>query len=167
MTETDLDLLREAEAKEVALNDQRKFLCFRIASELHGFELLNVLEIVKEFTITRVPNVEEWLCGVTNLRGRVTPVIDLRKRLGAPESHYRSQWILVLEAEVADRVVAVGALVSSLPEVVALNPDDIQPRSELQGKVEHVVGIGHTDNDVVQIIDPTKLVAECLTEVDA
>ena len=162
MSESEFFLAQSVVEEEHVVSDHRKFLCFRIGKELHGFELLNVLEIVKEFTLTRVPNSEEWLCGVTNLRGRVTPVIDLRQRLGSFEGRASNSWILVLEAEVEDRITAVGALVNSLPEVVTLRLEDIQPRSELNGKAEHVIGIGHTEQDVVQIIDPTKLVADCI-----
>ncbi|MEM6710222.1 MAG: chemotaxis protein CheW [Pseudomonadota bacterium] len=142
----------------------RKFLCFRIEDELHGFELTDVLEIVKDSSITRVPNAQPWVCGVTNLRGRVTPVIDLRQRLGAGDAESELSWILVLEVVLEDKAMALGALVSSLPEVVSLNENDIQPHHGASGRSSYVTGIGHTETDVVQVVNPTRLVEECIAE---
>ncbi|MCA9433771.1 MAG: purine-binding chemotaxis protein CheW, partial [Candidatus Omnitrophica bacterium] len=57
-----------------------KFLTFSLGEEGYGIEILKVQEIIGLMKITRIPRIPHYICGVINLRGKVIPVIDLRKR---------------------------------------------------------------------------------------
>ena len=135
-----------------------KFLCFQIDDELHGFELKDVQEILRDVVITRVPNTVPWLLGVANLRGRVTPIFDLRERLSAEASSGHKRWVVVLEVEVQGSPMAVGAVVDSLPEVISLQSNQIQTRNEKGGKASFIVALGKTGDKVVLILDPSRLI---------
>ena len=137
-----------------------KYLCFQIDSELYGFELEDVQEILRDVTITRVPNTESWLLGVANLRGRVTPIFDLRKRLNACEKQGAKRWVVVLEVEVEEQRTSIGAVVDSLPEVVALTEKDIQSRADNTGHSNFVVALGRTETQVVLLLNPTLLIKD-------
>ena len=149
-------------ANEVAPTDSHlsadKYLCFQIDSELYGFELPDVKEILRDVSITRVPNTESWLLGVANLRGRVTPIFDLRMRLCAGPNSGAKRWVVVLEVEINNNNLSIGAVVDSLPEVISLRADQIQKRSDISGASEFVVGLGKTEKQVVLLIDPNKLI---------
>ncbi|GBF49842.1 chemotaxis signal transduction protein [Leptospira ryugenii] len=69
----------KAEA-ENEIGDLEQFLTFTIDKEYFGLPLLHVHEILKPVMITRIPNVEEYILGVINLRGEIIPIVDLKKR---------------------------------------------------------------------------------------
>jgi len=58
-----------------------QFLSFSVSNELFGIDLVNVHEILRPAFITRIPNVEEFVLGVINLRGEIIPIVDLKKNL--------------------------------------------------------------------------------------
>lgn len=62
----------------------RKLVLFELSDQLFAIPVSNVAEIQREQPITRIPHVPDWVSGVTNLRGSITSVVDLRMRLGLP-----------------------------------------------------------------------------------
>ena len=64
----------------------QQYLTFFTAGEEYAFDLLKVKEIIEYTTVTTVPNTPPWICGVTNLRGSVVPVVDLAVKFGLPAS---------------------------------------------------------------------------------
>jgi purine-binding chemotaxis protein CheW len=97
---------------------------FRIGNETYGVRIGSVREIVRVPEITIVPNAPESIEGVINLRGKIIPVMDLRKRFGnvsvQPDKKNR---ILVVELE--SRLL--GLIVSSASEVLKIPPSEIEP----------------------------------------
>ena len=59
-----------------------KFLTFFLAGEEYGIEILSVHEIIGLMPITSVPGTPDYICGVINLRGKVIPIVDIRKKFG-------------------------------------------------------------------------------------
>lgn len=74
------DRTEELEIEESLSEETTQFLSFIVEDEMFGIELLTVHEILKPVPITRVPNVEDYILGVINLRGEIIPIIDLKKR---------------------------------------------------------------------------------------
>jgi len=99
-----------AEAKATA-----QLVGFMIGEELFGVDILTVQEIIRDITITPIPEAPDFLEGVINLRGSIIPVIDLRKRLElmSTEDPDPEIWIIILTVEgrmtgfVVDRVTKV------------------------------------------------------------
>ena len=99
-----------AEAKATA-----QLVGFMIGEELFGVDILTVQEIIRDITITPIPDAPDFLEGVINLRGSIIPVIDLRKRLKlmSTEDLDPEIWIIILTVEgrmtgfVVDRVTKV------------------------------------------------------------
>jgi purine-binding chemotaxis protein CheW len=91
----------EQELGEALAEDTSQFLSFVVDKEYFGLELLAVHEILKPVPITRVPNVENYILGVINLRGEIIPILDLKKRfdLGYTELNPTSRFIVIMVNE--------------------------------------------------------------------
>ena len=75
-----------------------QLVTFSIGEEEFGVNILKVQEIIRTMEITRVPRAPEFVEGVINLRGKVIPIIDLRRRFGlAPKAHDKNTRIIVIE----------------------------------------------------------------------
>src|ERR1700733_14119343 len=95
---------------------------FRIGRETFGLPISTVREIVRVPEITSMPNAPDYIEGVINLRGRIIPVVGLRKRFGnkSPERNKKKRIVVV---EVGRR--SIGLIVNSASEVLRIPPSDI------------------------------------------
>src|SRR5215208_1936917 len=92
-----------------------KYLTFALGREEYGLPVLKVREIIKGMDITHVPQVAAHVLGVINLRGRVIPVIDLRRKFGfAAEEHTERTCIIVAEVDLAQAKVMMGVVVDAV-----------------------------------------------------
>ena len=67
--------------------DTIQMVSFMLEGELFGVDILMVQEIIKQMPITAIPDAPDFIAGVINLRGRIIPIIDLRKRLNLKANH--------------------------------------------------------------------------------
>ena len=75
-----------------------QLVTFSIGEEEFGVNILKVQEIIRTMEITKVPRAPDFVEGVINLRGKVIPIIDLRRRFGlAPRGHDKNTRIIVIE----------------------------------------------------------------------
>src|SRR5262245_63596730 len=96
-----------------------KYLTFTLGREEYGLPVLTVREIIKVMDITQVPQVPEHVLGVINLRGKVIPVIDLRRKFGfAATDHSERTCIVVVDVDLATTRVMMGVVVDSVSEVL-------------------------------------------------
>jgi purine-binding chemotaxis protein CheW len=129
---------------------------FRIGNETYGVRISAVREIVRVPEITSVPNAPEAIEGVINLRGKIIPVMDLRKRFGqADVQHDKKSRILVVELE--NRLL--GLIVNSASEVLKIPPSEIEtPASILtEGESGYVTGVGKLRGRLIILLDIAKL----------
>lgn len=129
---------------------------FRIGSETFGVRISNVREIVRVPEITSVPNAPDYLEGVINLRGKIIPVMDLRKRFGQAEVQPdKKNRILVVDLDGK----LVGLIVNAASEVLKIPPSEIEaPGSMLQeGEAGFVTGVGKLNGRLIILIDLHKL----------
>jgi len=129
---------------------------FRIGRETFGLPIAMVREIVRVPEITSVPNAPDYIEGVINLRGRIIPVVDLRKRFGEKviESSKRNRIVVV---ELENR--AIGLIVNSASEVIRIPPSDIEaPHSVFQeGELNYITGVGKFRGRLVMMLDLSKI----------
>ena len=129
---------------------------FRIGEETYGVQIGSVREIVRVPEITMVPNAPEMIEGVINLRGKIIPVMDLRKRFGsaATQSDKKNR-ILVVELE--NRLL--GLIVSSASEVLKIPPSEIEPPGAVfaEGESSYVTGVGKLKGRLVILLDIARL----------
>lgn len=135
-----------------------QLVSFHVGGEEFGLDILRVQEIIRIQPLTRVPNSPDFVDGVINLRGKVIPVIALRKRFGLPEQAHDKQTRIVV-TEVSGNVL--GFIVDSVSEVLRIPADTVEPPPRL-GKVEreYVSGVGKLDDRLLILLDVDRLMSE-------
>lgn len=141
----------------ISKNEVIQLVNFSIDNEEYGVEVLKVREIIRMTDVTRVPNAPNFVDGVFNLRGKVIPIISLRKRLSLPVIGNDSRTrIIVLDIDNK----LTGVIVDSVAEVIRITSDDIQPASEaLSSSLEDdlFVGLVNRDNRIYILINSDKI----------
>ena len=129
---------------------------FRIGTETFGVRIGAVREIVRVPEITAVPNAPDTIEGVINLRGKIIPVMDLRKRFGHVEVHAdKKNRILVVELENK----LLGLIVHSASEVLKIPPSEIEAPGTVfaDGESSYVTGVGKLNGRLIILLDIAKL----------
>lgn len=132
---------------------------FRIGNETYGVRIGSVREIVRVPEITSVPNAPDAIEGVINLRGKIIPVMDLRKRFGIeavqPDKKNR---ILVVELENK----LLGLIVSSASEVLKIPPSEIAAPGTVfaEGESSYVTGVGKLKGRLIILLDIARLLRQ-------
>jgi purine-binding chemotaxis protein CheW len=142
---------------QIAIMDKElQVVGFRIGRETFGLPIAMVREIVRVPEITNVPNAREYIEGVINLRGRIIPVVDLRKRFG-DKSVEPSKKNRIIVVEVENR--AVGLLVHSASEVLRIPPSEIEAPQDVfqEGEMNYITGVGKLKGRLVILLDLTRV----------
>ena len=132
---------------------------FRIGGETYGVQIAAVREIVRVPQITAVPNAPEPIEGVINLRGKIVPVMDLRKCFGSSEVQPdKKNRILVVELENK----LLGLIVSSASEVLKIPPSEIEPAGTVFAEDEsnYVTGVGKLKGRLIILLDIARLLRQ-------
>jgi purine-binding chemotaxis protein CheW len=105
-----------------------KYLTFKLADEEYGLEILKVQEIIQMQAVTRVPRTPEYVRGVINLRGKVIPVIELRKKFGLNtfEDTEKTCIIVVQIASSTSNTVVMGIIIDEVKEVLNIKAENIE-----------------------------------------
>lgn len=167
MTENEMNLDDELLIEDEEVNMQKdRFMTFKCGQEYYGIAINYVEEITTIQAITEVPQMEEYVKGLINLRGKIVPVIDVRMRFGKEPIPYNDRTCIMV-LNVKDSLI--GLIIDTIAEVVTIMKDDIVPPpnvGEASGVDRYVYGIGKVDEQVKLLIDPEKLIYDrLLTEV--
>jgi len=104
-----------------------KYLTFKLLNEEYGLEILKVREIIGMMAITSLPRTPSFVRGVINLRGKVVPVIGLRKKFEMAEAADTAETcIIVVDVLTAMGIIQIGIIVDSVSEVLDIRGDDIE-----------------------------------------
>ncbi|MEM1177699.1 MAG: chemotaxis protein CheW [Acidobacteriota bacterium] len=131
------------------------FVAFDLAGETYAMPVDPVRQVVRVSTITRVPHAPRPIRGVTNLRGRVIPVIDLRLRIGLPETQVgRSSRVV----SVSSRGRLIGLLVDAVHQVVHLDLYKVQPPPDdvMTLQSDYIEGVYGEGDDLILLLDIDK-----------
>ena len=129
---------------------------FRIGQETFGLPIAIVREIVRVPEITPVPNAPTYIEGVINLRGRIIPVVDLRKRFGGDIAELNKMSRVVV-VELETRVD--GLIVNSASEVLRIPPSQIEAPQNIfqEGEINFITGVGKLNGRLVMLLDLSKI----------
>ena len=144
----------------MADNDAQKdkYVTFKSGSEYFGIKIEYVNEIIVYQEITEIPETEEYIKGLINLRGKIIPVIDVRIRFKQEPFEYNDRTcIIVLNV----KELVVGLIVEKIAEVVEITEGNILPNPKI-GKADrsqnkYVYGIGKVGDEVKLLLDPERL----------
>ncbi len=137
---------------------EQQMVVFELANEFYGVDISGVESIIKLQDITAVPQAPDFVEGVTNLRGTVLPVIDLRRRFSLPASERNGDTrIVVVDVEGSK----VGMIVDAVNEVLRVAAESIEPPSPLVVTVSSafITGIARLDNRLVILIDLSRVLS--------
>jgi len=138
-------------ATQVAIDDEQ-VVVFDVANESYAVTIARVHEIIRLQTITIIPGAPECVEGVINLRGKVIPVLDLRKRFHLhAQDHTRSSRIVVVE--INDQML--GLVVDGVSEVLRISTERIEPPSPLVAGIDshYLRGIAKLDGRLIVLLD--------------
>jgi purine-binding chemotaxis protein CheW len=133
-----------------------KYITFTLANEDYGLYILSVKEIIGMMRVTKVPKTPDFVRGVINLRGKIHPVIDLRKRfnLEMKEDDERTP-IIIVEVRQGNSVQFIGIVVDTVSEVINVEKADIE-KSPAFGRsmdTSFILGLAKINNRVVTLLD--------------
>lgn len=101
-----------------------QLVSFMLSDEEYGVEVLKVREIIRMPTITKMPNVPSYVEGIINLRGKVIPIVSMRKRFGLIDNENNSHTRIII-MDVAGSLT--GFIVDAVSEVIRIHSSEIQP----------------------------------------
>jgi purine-binding chemotaxis protein CheW len=103
---------------------EQQFVLFKLADGEYGIEVNDVQEIVRFQEITKIPEAQEFIKGILNLRGQVIPVIDLKRRFYLEDSKVTDSTRIVV-VKVEER--KIGIIADEVSEVLRIADDNIEP----------------------------------------
>lgn len=138
----------------------QEYLIFTLGDQEYGIDILKVQEIrgYDAQTVTRIANVPSFIKGVTNLRGVIVPIVDMRIKFSLPSVEYNHETVVVI-LNIESRVV--GVVVDGVSDVLVLQPSQLSaaPSFGAAFSSEYLTGIGTVDDRMLILVNIEKLMA--------
>lgn len=146
---------------------KEQYMTFKCSDEIYGISIKYVNEIIGLSQITKVPETQDYLIGLINLRGKIIPVIDVRIRFGKEPLEYNDRTCAIV---IDVKSTVIGLIVDAIDEVAAFAENEITPPPSvgdlaIQAK-KYVFGIGRVNGEVKLLLDPDKLINDPEPEKD-
>ena len=146
---------------------KEQYMTFKCSDEIYGISIKYVNEIIGLSQITKVPETQDYLIGLINLRGKIIPVIDVRIRFGKEPLEYNDRTCVIV---IDVKSTVIGLIVDAIDEVAAFAENEITPPPSvsdlaMQAK-KYVFGIGRVNGEVKLLLDPDKLINDPEPEKD-
>ncbi|KGX93151.1 chemotaxis protein CheW [Pontibacillus halophilus JSM 076056 = DSM 19796] len=136
--------------------EETKVIVFQLKNEEYGVPVNQVGSIERVQHITRVPNSPDFVKGVINLRGIVTPVVDLRTRFGLEElEHQENTRMIIVQMD----QMHVGLVVDAANDVIDIPQEAIEPAPEVVGSVEadYIKGVAKLEKRLLILLNLDKV----------
>lgn len=136
-----------------------KVIVFQLKDEEYAIEIDYIQSIERMIPVTRTPGTPKYVKGVMNLRGVITPVIDLRKRFGIEEKEYDEETrILVISKD----DIEIGFIVDSANDVIDIPVEKVEPTPKVVGVVEeeYLRGVVKIGQRLFTLLDLDKVIHE-------
>ncbi len=126
-----------------------KILIFSLGEKDYGADITQVREVIRKRKVTPVPETAAFVEGVISLRGKVIPLINLRKKLGMKSQDVSSNRIVVTTI----RNHWIGILVDEVKTVMTLKPEDITQPDEVLKNAAYLTGVAKWEGRLVLLVD--------------
>lgn len=146
-----------SQSNKVAAGEELQLVSFNIGSEEFGVDILKVQEINRMVEITRVPQTPHYVEGVINLRGKVIPIIDLRKRFNLEVRAYDKNTRIVV---VDIKGMVMGMIVDAVSEVLRLSSNTIESAPDIVTGVnaDYIKGVAKLEDRLLIFLDLSRVV---------
>lgn len=136
----------------------QEFLIFTLGAEEYGIDILKVQEIRGYDQVTRIANTPAFIKGVTNLRGVIVPIIDLRVKFAQQGVSYNENTVVIV-LNFGQRIV--GIVVDGVSDVLSLSTEQIRPAPEFAVTLatEYLTGLGSLGERMLILVDIEKLLS--------
>ncbi|MEE8400986.1 MAG: chemotaxis protein CheW [Candidatus Hydrothermarchaeaceae archaeon] len=154
MAESSSTFIEEGSEAEIQI------VVFNMGDEEYGVDIHEVREIIKLTEITKVPRAPEFIEGVINLRGQITPIMDLRKRLGLQITEATDDNTRIIISEFGGSTA--GMIVDSVTEVLRLSEKNIDTAPSVSKSTDGGVikGVGKIDDRLLILLDFNTLLSQ-------
>jgi purine-binding chemotaxis protein CheW len=162
MTQSSEGAAAVAEKSDVGVQLAGKYLTFKLAEEEYGLEILKVQEIIQMQAVTHVPRTPDYVRGVINLRGKVIPVVDLRKKFGIDSvKDTEKTCIIVVQIAHKEGKVVMGIIIDEVKEVLDINGANIEETPSFGASIntDFILGMGKIGNSVKILLDIDKVMS--------
>lgn len=149
--------LQDKQIQSKGSDELLQLVSFKIGSEEFGVDILKVQEINRMVEITKVPQAPMYVEGVINLRGKVIPIVDLRKRFNLEVKEYDKDTRIVV-VDISGNIM--GMVVDSVSEVLRLPSDTIEPPPEIVTGInsEYIKGVAKLEDRLLIFLDLSKVI---------
>lgn len=138
-----------------------KYVTFKSGNEYFGLKIEYVNEIIVFQQITEIPESEDYIKGLINLRGKIIPVIDVRLRFKQEPFAYNDRTCIIV---IHVRSTVVGLIVEKIAEVAEIPEENILPSPSIgcgdRSHNQYVYAVGKVGDDVKLLLDPDKLIKD-------
>ena len=133
------------------IENSLQVVTFRVGSEDYGLHIMRVQEIIRVVETVKVPKAPVYVEGVINLRGKIIPIIDLRKRMMKAVTCY-SDASRIIVVDTSGRLA--GLVVDAVIDVVMLNSEDVEPCPSIDDskRSEYIMGVGRQGDRLITVL---------------
>ncbi|MGI6621147.1 MAG: chemotaxis protein CheW [Bacillota bacterium] len=137
----------------------RQIVAFCLGSETYGVDIQKVREIIPIQKIVPVPRAPDFVEGIINLRGKVIPVLDLRKHFGFEKKEATPEQRIVLTESEGE---GIGVIVDSVSSVIRISDDAVEPpASVIAGEAnDYIQGIAKVNDSLIVLLDLTRIISD-------
>ncbi|MTI48582.1 chemotaxis protein CheW [Sporosalibacterium faouarense] len=138
---------------------ENQYVVFKLGNEEYGIDIMNVREIVPHQESIKVPNAPKFVSGIINFRGKVIPIVDLKKRFDLLEKEIDGNTrIIVINLD--DR--QIGFIVDEASQTIRLEDKDVDPAPDIVSSIErrYITGVGKKEDRLIILIDLEKVLTE-------
>ncbi len=138
---------------------EKQYVIFKLNREEYGVEISHVQEITEIKSITTVPNTPVFVEGIINLRGKIVPIVSIKKRFDLPQqAEMGEQRIIIINLK--DK--QVGFIVDDASQVLTLDENQIEKPPELVAGIDrdYIIGIGKVEDKIIVLLDLEKILSE-------
>lgn len=137
---------------------RREYLVFSLGEEEYAIDILKAQEIRGYENVTRIASAPPFIKGVTNLRGVIVPIVDLRIKFNLDRVEYDGQTVVIV-VNVSGRVV--GVVVDGVSDVLSLTADQIRPAPEfgLSLSSDYLSGLASLEDRMLVLVDIDKMLS--------
>lgn len=134
------------------MDNNSQFVIFKLEDEDFGVEITSVREIIRPQQILKVPNAPRYIEGIINLRGRVHPVFNLRKKFHLPQKDFDEKTKIVI-VNVSN--MSVGFIVDDVSEILRIDEKDMEEPPNVVTGAHHkyIKSVGKVGDRMIIMLD--------------
>ncbi len=141
------------------IEESEQFMTFNCMGEIYGISIEYVNEIIGLGSYTKVPDTDNYLIGLVNLRGKIIPVMDVRIRFGKEPLKYDDRTSIIV---ISVGNTTIGLIVDRIDEVADIKESQIEVPPSISTIIKqsqkYVYSIARVNEKTILLVSPAKLI---------